>query len=561
MNPPFPLRTGGQLVVDTLRANGVDRAFCVPGESYLAVLDALYDVREEIQLVVCRQEGGAAFMAEAYGKLTGRPGICMVTRGPGATNAAIGVHTAYQDSSPMILLIGQVGGDVVEREAFQEVDYRRMFGQLAKWTAQIDRPERIPELLGRAFQVAVSGRPGPVVLALPEDMLVSEAGVAPAAGWRRAQPHPGGEAMAELAERLCLARNPFVILGGGDWSASACRDMASFLERWELAAGCSFRRQDLLDNEHLSYAGEVGIVTGPDLRRRIAEADLLLVVGARLGEMTTSGYTLLEVPRPRQRIVHVHPGVDELGRVYQADLMINAGMTEFAQAAAALSPPLSRPWADWRQDLHREHLATRVPVEAPGDVNLSEIVQWLVQRLPADTILTNGAGNFSGWVQRFYSFRGYRTYLGPTSGAMGYGVPAAISAKLTYPHRAVVCFTGDGDFLMNGQELATAAQYGAAVVFVVVDNAMYGTIRMHQEREYPTRVHGTALQNPDFAALARAYGLVGEAVHATAEFAPAFERVIASRGPGLIHVKLDPEAISTRTSLAAIRAAALRRRG
>jgi acetolactate synthase-1/2/3 large subunit len=549
--------TGGQLLVRALRTHGVDMAFCVPGESYLAVLDALYDVREFIELVVCRQEGGAAFMAEAYGKLTGRPGICFVTRGPGATNASIGVHTAYQDSSPMILFIGQIGGDVVEREAFQEIDYRRMFGQMAKWVAQIDRADRVSEYLSHAFHLAVSGRPGPVVLALPEDMLVAHAPVVEMQPYQRVKASPAPAALDRIAALLGAAQRPFLLLGGGDWTAAGCADIRAFAEAWHLPVACSFRRQDLIDNRHPHYAGEIGIVTGADLKKRVQESDLLLAVGPRLGEMTTSGYTLLEVPRLRQRLVHVHPGAEELGRVYQADVMINSGMAEFAAAVHALRAPAQVPWRDRTAAIHAEYLKTLEPVASPGLLNMSEVVAWLRKRLPDGSIITNGAGNFSGWLQRFYPYTGFRTQLAPTNGAMGYGVPAAVAAKLVHRQRMVVCFSGDGDFMMTGQELATAVQYDARVIFIVVNNGMYGTIRMHQEREYPARVHGTALDNPDFAALARAYGAHGEIVERTADFGAAFERAAAFAGPSLLELRIDAEAITTRSTLSAIREQAL----
>ena len=557
MNQSMPLKTGGEILVDCLKIHDVELAFCVPGESYLAVLDALYDVREQMRLIVCRQEGGAAFMAEAYGKLTGRPGICFVTRGPGATNASIGVHTAFQDSSPMILFVGQVGGDVVEREAFQEVDYRRMYGQMTKWVAQIDRTERLPEYLSRAFHLAVSGRPGPVVLSLPEDMLTTQAVTLETGRYQRVKPSPGSREMDRLAQVLRSAARPVVILGGGDWTAQACDDVRAFAERWNIPVACSFRRQDLLDNRHRNYVGEVGIAISPELKKHVREADVILALGPRLGEMTTGGYTLFDLPRPRQTLVHVHPAAEELGRVYQAELMINSGMEEFAAVAKALDPASDLAWGAWTQLLRREYLLSLDPVPMPGALNLSEAVAWLRSRLPADSIVSNGAGNFSGWVQRFYQYTGFRTQLGPTNGAMGYGVPAAVAAKLTYPDRTVVCFSGDGDFLMTGQELATAVQFGAAVVFLVVNNGMYGTIRMHQERDYPARTYGTSLRNPDFAQLARAYGAHGAVVEKTAQFAPAFEEALASGGPALLELRIDPDAITTRTSLTAIRDKAL----
>ena len=558
MNHDMPSATGARILVDALRTHGVERAFCVPGESYLAVLDAMYDVRDQLALVVCRQEGGAAFMAEAYGKLTGRPGICFVTRGPGATNASIGVHTAYQDSTPMILFIGQVGGDVVEREAFQELDYRRMFGQMAKWVAQIDRADRVAEYVSHAFHVAVSGRAGPVVLALPEDMLVAQAPVVPLAAYRRVKPHPGPADLERMAQMLRDAHKPLLMLGGGDWSKAACEDVRAFAQAWGLPVTCTFRRQDLMDNRHANYAGEIGIVTSAELKQRAREADLIVAIGPRLGEMTTGGYTLFEVPRPRQRFVHVHPGSDELGRVYQAELMINAGVAEFCAAARRLAAPAAPAWAQWTAALRSEYLKTLEPVPSPGPINMSEIVAWLRGRLPEGSIIANGAGNFSGWPQRFYQYTGFRTQLAPTNGAMGYGVPAAIAAKLVHPEHTVVCFAGDGDFLMTGQELATAVQYAAPVIFLLLNNGMYGTIRMHQERDYPARVYGTALHNPDFAALAQAYGAHGERVERTQDFAPAFERAMHAGRPALLELTIDPEAITARASLTQIREQALK---
>lgn len=458
----------------------------------------------------------------------------------------------------MILFIGQIGSDVSEREAFQEVDYRRMFGQMTKWVAQIDRADRVAEMVSHAFHVAVSGRPGPVVLALPEDMLVASAPTVPARHYQRSAAHPGANDLRRLRELIAGAERPVAILGGGDWNSQACADIQVFAEHFGLPMTCSFRRIDLFDNRHDHYVGEVGIVTSPELKKRVAQSDLVLSIGARLGEMTTSGYTLFEVPRPARKFVHIHPGADELGRVYQADLMINSGMPEIAAALREL-PGLNNPrWASWRQEARGEYLRNMEPVPMPGDLNLSEVMGWLRKTLPADAILTNGAGNYSGWVQRFYQYPGLRTYLGPTCGAMGYGVPAGVAAAAVHPNRTVVAFAGDGCFMMNGQELATAAQYGLKVIFIVVNNGMYGTIRMHQERDYPARVHGTALHNPDFAALARAYGLHGEVVTRTAEFAAAFERAQAYKGAALLELRIDPDAISTRTKLSAIREQALR---
>ena len=558
MDSSTPARSGGRILVDQLRIHGADTAFCVPGESYLDVLNALYDCRDDVRLIVCRQEGGAAFMAEAYGKLTGKPGICLVTRGPGATNSSIGVHTAFQDSTPLILFIGQVGADVAEREAFQEMDYRRVFGQMAKWVAQIDRADRIPEFISHAFHVAVSGRPGPVVLALPEDMLVSQVAVRDARPYARVKAHAGLEDLDALREMLAEARKPLVILGGGDWNPAACADIRAFIEANNLPASCSFRRQDLLDNRHPNYCGDVGIGIAPKLAERVRGADLILAIGPRLGEMTSGGYTLFGVPTPHQKFVHVHPGAEELGRVYRADLMINSGMEAFAKAVSTLPPVDSSRWRDWTHAGRQDYLANlqHAPMQGPDD--LGEVIAYLRKSLPENAIITNGAGNYSGWVQRFYQYTGFRTQLAPTNGAMGYGVPSAIAAKVVHPDRVVVSFSGDGCFLMNGQELATAAQYKLPVVFVVVNNGMYGTIRMHQEREYPARVYATALENPDFAALARAYGLHGELVAQTAQFAGAFERALASGKPALLEVRIDPEVITTRTKLATVREQAIK---
>jgi len=557
-----PARTGGQLLVDALVVHGVDMAFGVPGESYLEVLDALYGAREKIQFVMCRQEGGASYMAEAYGKLTGRPGICFVTRGPGATNGSIGVHVAYQDSTPMILFIGQVGNDMVEREAFQEIDYRRMYGPMAKWVAQIDRADRVPEYVQRAFHTATSGRPGPVVLALPEDMLTDTATVTNTSRYKRVAANPGEADMQKLRGMLAQAKRPFVILGGGDWNAQACADIRAFAEANDLPVGTAFRRQDLYDNRLPNFAGDVGIGICPALAERVKGSDLLIAVGPRLDEMTTGGYTLIDVPRPKQKFVHVHPGAEELGRVYEADLPINSGMPEFAAMAKAMKPVDSAAWRDSTKAARQEYLAWIEPGTTPGAASeaadFGKIVVWLRKRLPAETIITNGAGNFAGWVHRYYQYTGFRTELAPIAGSMGYGAPAGIAAKLVHPDRPVVAVCGDGDFMMNSQELATAAQFGAKVMFIVVNNGMYGTIRMHQEREHPGRVSGTDLQNPDFAALARAYGQHGEVVEKTADFEAAFERAWKAKTSSVIEVRVDPDAITTRTTLSAIRANALK---
>jgi acetolactate synthase-1/2/3 large subunit len=564
-------RTGGRILVDALQVHGVDLAFGVPGESYLDVLNALYD--SSIRFIVNRQEGGAAFMAEAYGKLTGKPGICFVTRGPGATNAAIGVHTAQQDSTAMILFIGQVGNDFVEREAFQEIDYRRMFGPMCKWIAQIDRAERIPEYVAHAFQVATSGRPGPVVLALPEDMLTDTATVADTAGYRAVQAAPSAEQVEELRAMLAAAQRPVLLLGGGGWSMQACADIRRFAEANHLPAACAFRFQDLFDNRHPNYIGDVGIGINPKLAARVKEADLVLAIGPRLGEMTTGGYTLLDAPRPKQKLVHVHSGAEELGRVYQADMMINSGMAQCAKALAALTPIDAPVWRGALEEAHADLLAWQKEPAVFKDgkvaLNLWQVVQTLQAELPADTILTNGAGNFATWGHRFWRYGdksvGLRTQLAPTSGAMGYGVPAAVAARIASEHagkpRSVLNFAGDGDFMMNGQELATAVQYRAGVLFIVFNNGMYGTIRMHQEKTYPSRVSGTELHNPDFAALARAYGAHGEMVDKTADFAPALQRAqthIAATGlPALIELRYDGTLLTPGASLEAMRQAAL----
>ena len=553
------LRTGGQILVDCLRLHGVDMVFCVPGESYLATLDAFHDVHDSIRLIACRQEGGAANMAEAWGKMTGRPGIAFATRGPGAANASIGLHTARQDSTPLILFVGQVARGMTEREAFQEVDFRRMFGQMTKWVAQIDDPARIPEMVGRAFQTATSGRPGPVVLALPEDMQTERAGAADGAPFRPVQAHPGAGDMDRLRDMLDVARRPLLLVGGGGWSAGACDDLQAFAEAFDLPVAAAFRRQDLFDNRRPNYAGVVGLGIDPKLKARLDETDLLVAVGPQLGEIVSGGYAYFTFPKPRQRFVHVAAGVGELGKVYQADLAINAGMAEFCAAARALSPSRGD-WAEWTKSARADYLAFSTAGGMPGAVNYSAIIAWLSDTLPENAVIANGAGNFSIWVHRFFRYKRYGTQLAPQSGAMGYGVPAGVAAGIRHPDRIVVSVSGDGCFLMNGQELATAAQQNVAVVFIVVNNGIYGTIRMHQERHYPGRPSGTDLANPDFAALARSYGAHGETVRRTEEFAPAFERARAAHGPALIELAMDPEAVLPTSTLAEIRARALAER-
>jgi acetolactate synthase-1/2/3 large subunit len=558
MKSDLRTRHGGRILADALVGHGAKLAFGVPGESYLPVLDGFYDVRDRLKFVVCRQEGGASYMAEAYGKLTGEPGILFVTRGPGATNGAVGVHTAFQDSTPLVAFVGQVGNDFVEREAFQEIDYRRMYGPMTKWVAQIDRTERIPEYVSHAFHTAMSGRPGPVLLALPEDMLFAQAAVADVPHYKTVRPAPSGADLRELQKMLQAAERPFVIIGGGGWDRASCDGLRAWLEQSQLAAGTSFRCQDLLDSRSASFAGDVGIGINPRLAQRVREADVVLVVGARLGEMTTGGYALFEAPVPAQKLIHVHGGAEELGRVYHAALPINSGMANFVAALATVKLDGAR-WAARTQQARADYLAWSEPQPMSGKLQYANVVRWLSDNLPEDAIVAGGAGNFSGWVHRFFRYKGFRTQLGSTNGSMGCGLPAAIAAKLAAPQRTVVAVTGDGDFLMTGQELATAVQYGAPVIALVVNNGMYGTIRMHQEREYPGRISGTELQNPDFAAYARAFGGHGEVVEATEQFAPAFERARASGKPALIELRIDPDAITTSTTLSAIRRQALER--
>ena len=551
-------RTGGELIVASLVAQGATHAFGVPGESYLPVLDALHDTPDRLRFIVCRHEGGAAYMAEAYGKLTGRPGVALVTRGPGASNAAVGIHTAMQDSTPLVMLVGQVGSDFVDREAFQEIDYRRMYAPVAKWAAQIDRADRVPEYVAHAFATAMSGRPGPVVLALPEDMLTAHADVADPPRALAVAASPAADDIAAVRELLGHAKRPLVIVGGSRWDAQACARLRTWADASGLPVACAFRRQDLFDNRHPGYAGDVGIGIRPALAERVREADVLIVIGERLGEMTTSGYSLIDVPRPRQALVHVHPGAEELGRVYHGTRLVCSTPGAFIDAIDDSSPWPER-WQASTRALHADYEAWRAPRPVPGEVDLWSIVRWLDERLPDDAIVTNGAGNYATWMHRLYRYRRHGTQLAPYSGSMGYGVPAAIAAKLVHPDRIVVSWNGDGCFQMNGQEIATAVQYGANVIFVVIDNAMYGTIRMHQERNYPGRVSGTSLVNPDFAAVARACGLAGETIVRTDEFGPAFERALARDGSTLLHVTIDPQALTMNASLDAIRAAGRQR--
>ena len=550
-------RTGAQILVEQLKIHQVDHVFCVPGESYLAVLDALHDA-EGIKIVTCRQEGGAAMMADAYGKLTGEPGICMVTRGPGATNASAGLHVAMQDSTPMIVFIGQIARNMVEREAFQEIDYRRAFGQVAKWVAQIDDPVRIPEFVSRAFHTATSGRPGPVVLALPEDMLVEVAEAQNVRPYRRVDTEPGDRSLAELTSAMQQAKRPMVLLGGSGWDSEAVRNIELFAEHQQIPIATTFRRQDRFNNQHPCYAGDVGIGINPKLAARVKDSDFLLVIGARLGEMTTGGYTLINIPVPQQFLVHVHPDPEELGRVYQPSLAITSSARPFAAKLASLPTLLNPTWAQWTGEANQDYKATLAMQTSPGKLQMSQIMHWLSETLPRDAIITNGAGNFTTWVHRFFQYKGFGTQLAPTSGSMGYGVPAAIAAKIIDPTRTVVCVAGDGDFMMTSQELATAAQNQLGIIILIVNNGMYGTIRMHQERHYPARVVATDLLNPDFVMLARSYGAYAELVETTEQFAPAFERARATNGLAVLELKIDPQALTIKQSLSEIRAVALR---
>jgi acetolactate synthase-1/2/3 large subunit len=547
------LITGGRLLVDALIANGAQRLFCVPGESYLPVLDALYDVQDRLPLIVCRHESGAANMAEAYGKLTGRPGIAFVTRGPGASNASIGIHTARQDATPLILFVGQVARGMRGREAFQEVDLVAMFAPLAKWSAQIDAVERIPEFVARAFGTATSGLPGPVVIALPEDVLGARAGTPPCAAGPRPQARLCDDDLAELRSELAGAQRPLVVVGGGPWNAAAADDLAEFAASNALPVAVEFRCQDFIDNDHPSYAGVLGLGMQPALATLAREADVILALGARLGEIATQGYTLLDVPQPQARLLQVGSEAGEIGRVYQPTFAVVAEPCDAAARLRGCAPIGDPLWAARTQAAHEALLESRALPEPPrSGVDLAAFVAFLRERLPDDAIVVNGAGNFTTWLHRFYAYRRYGTQLAPRSGAMGYGVPAAVAAKLTYPERTVVCLTGD--FLMSGNELATAVMYDAAIVIVVVNNGMYGTIRMHQERHYPARVLGTHLVNPDFAAYARAFGAYGETVGTSAGMAAAFERAVRSGGPALLELRVDHNALTPAVTIETLRA-------
>ena len=564
---------GGHLLVECLIAQGVTHAFGVPGESYLAALDGFHKYQDQIQFVTCRQEGGAAFMADAQGRLTGRPGVCFVTRGPGATNASIGVHTAFQDSTPMVLFVGDVATETRDREAFQEVDFCSFFGPstkgMAKRVERIDDASRIPEYVARAFATAMNGRPGPVVLVLPEDMLTHEVSSRPLPQLEPVQAWSDPGSLRELRELLLQAQRPFVIAGGGGWTPQSAQALQRFAENWQLPVGNAFRFQDTFDNFHPLYAGDVGIGINPKLAQRIKDSDLIIAIGPRLGEMTTSGYTLLEVPKPKQKLVHIHASAEELNRVYHADLAICASMNAAARSLEVLTAPSSVAWTDWAAQANADYLANTLPQtlaglpadSAQGLVNMPEVISVLQRHLPADAVLTNGAGNFASWVHRYYKHhgisKGFKTQLAPTVGAMGYGVPAGIAAAVL-TGRVVFTIAGDGDFLMNGQELATAAQHGAKTIVVLLNNGMFGTIRMHQERDFPTHNMGSHLNNPNFANLAKAYGYEGVRISKTEEFEPALTAALARNQGTLIEIMLDPEAITTRVTLSAITQNALK---
>jgi acetolactate synthase-1/2/3 large subunit len=557
----------GHLLVECLVEQGVTHAFGVPGESFLAVLDGFHAYKEHIQFITNRQEGGAAFMAEAQGKLTGRPGICFVTRGPGATNASIGVHTAFQDSTPMVLFVGDVGSDHRDREAFQEVDYNSFFGPntkgLAKRVERVDDPQRLPEYVSRAFAMAMNGRPGPVVVVLPEDMLTQMVTARPLPRLDPVEAWCDPGALRKLREMLLAAQKPFVIAGGGGWTPQAAQALERFADAWKLPVGNAFRFQDTFDNHHPLYAGDVGIGINPALARRIESCDLIIALGPRLGEMTTGGYALIPAPKTAQKLVHIHGGAEELHRVYHADLAMNATMNAAARALEVLSPPIELPWAAWAHEAHADYLANLKPQALPGSIDMPAIIACIDRHLPTDAIVTNGAGNFASWMHRFHRHhglaKGHKTQLAPTSGAMGYGVPAGIGASIL-TGRTVLTIAGDGDFLMNGQELATAMQFGGKTVIVLLNNGMFGTIRMHQEREYPHHESGSGLRNPDFVALAQAYGYAGVHIEQTDQFEPALKAALALDRGTLIEVRLDPEVITTRATMTAIREAAIKKR-
>src|SRR3984885_5656245 len=544
------MRTAAEVLVDQLRIHGVRHVFCVPGESYLAVPDAFHD--SDLSVTVCRQEGGACMMAEAVGKATGRPGVVFVTRGPGATNASPGIHIAKQDSTPVIMFVGQVARDMKEREAFQELDYRAVFGSMTKWTTEIDDPARVPEIVSRAFHTAANGRPGPVVVAIPEDMLIERVAVADAPPFALIETSPGPAEMERFAQMLGAARAPIILLGGSRWSQEACDRVGRFAQKYLLPVATTFRRGHLFDQTHACYAGDLGLGPNPKLLERIKSSDLVVLVGGRMGELPSQSYTLFDIPGPQVPFVHVHPGTDELGRVYSSTLAINATPTAFAAAlenlkfAKAPSGDAKGANADYRE-------WTEKPTEQPGGVNFGKVVVWLRENLPPDAIICNGAGNYPAWIHRFFRFRRFAQPVPPASGSLGYGVPAAVAMKRLYPDRTVVCVSGDGDFLMNGQEFATAVQYNLPFITIIADNGMYGTIRMHQEREYSGRVSAPALRNPDFADYACSFGGFGISVERTEDFPAAFKAAVASGKPAIVRLAIDPEALTPGMTLSKIR--------
>ncbi len=547
------LRSGGQILVDQLRIHEVDTIFCVPGESYLTVIDALHDAQNEIKTVACRQEGGATNMAEAYGKLTGKPGVAMVTRGPGACNGSIGVHTAMQDSTPMVIFIGQVARDQEYREAFQEVDYHQFYGAICKEVVQIDHAERVPELVSQAFHIAASGRPGPVAVSIPEDMQRDMADVADARSFTTVRSEVGPKAMADFRAQLANSERPLMILGGAGWSEKACTDIQAFSEANAVPVAASFRCQDLFDNMHVNYAGELGTSASPQLAERLRASDLLIVLGSRLGEMTTNGYSLVSLPVPRQKLVHVYMDASELGRVYEPDVSIVASMESFAAASRDMKATNTDGRVEWLRQANQDYIDNLKPTLEMSSVNMHAVMDVLNEKLTADAIITTDAGNFSGWAQRFYRYRKFRSQLGPTSGAMGYAIPAAISARLTAPNRPVVAFVGDGGAMMSGQEIATAMQYGSDPIILVINNNCYGTIRMHQERDYPNRTLATELKNPDFAKWAESFGAYGAIVEKTEDFEAVFEQAMKADRISIIEIRVDLETITTRTTMSNLR--------
>ncbi len=545
------LRTAAQVLVDQLVINGIEHVFCVPGESFLPVLDALHD--SPITVTVCRQEGGAAMMAEAMGKATGKPGIVFVTRGPGATNASPGIHIAQQDSTPLIMFVGQVDRGMKERGAFQEIDYRAVFGSMTKWTAEIDDGSRMAEFVSRAFHQASAGRPGPVVLALPEDMLSDQVEIPDAPAFSAIEPAPSPEDLQSLSALLAAAEQPLLILGGTRWTPEACSNIRQFAETHQLPVITSYRRLPLFDPLHPQYAGDLGIGPNPKLMNRLKTSDLIILAGGRMGEIPSQGYTLFESPGPATKLVHLYPDAMEIGRVYVPHLAIQASPLRFASALAQLPPPVHRPWDGTGAVAHADYLAwTNVATPQPGDVNLGEVMIWLRDNLSNETIICNGAGNYASWIHRFYRFRNFATHIAPTSASMGYGMPSAVAMQRLHPDRQVISINGDGDFLMNGQEFAIAVQYGLPIIVIICDNGIYGTIRMHQEREYPGRRIATDLRNPDFAGYARVFGGFGVTVEKTAEFAAAFSAAKASGQPSIIHLKISPDAILPGTTLTRI---------